>query len=232
MVWADDLVAYAARQVTDREREVLYGRGVTDEQIALYKIGHVNRRLPDLTGADDFLKWAHGVKLDDMFVLPLTTAYGAVKGFQFRHVERERKGYTDYFTTQDEPCLFGLAQAMPHVWETGGVLLVEGAFDLFPLQRHVPAVFATMTAKVTEPVLRLLRRLVRHVWLGYDMDKTGRKAGYEFLREHGSEFETTLISYPKIFKVGSKELIKDPGDLWEAWGDPQVREFILSIVKP
>lgn len=232
MAWENDLVAFTVGQMTDRERSVLYGRGVTDEQIQLFQIGYINRRLPALQGADDFLDWSHrGSKLDDMFVLPLTTMLGAVKGFQFRHVERERRGYTDFFLTQDEPVLFGLSQAMPHIWAQESAFLVEGAFDLFPIQRHFPAVFPTMTAKVTTPVVRLLRRLVRRVWLGYDMDARGRKASFEFVREYGREFEARVVTYPKIFKVGSKELIKDPGDLWEAWGDTRVGEFIQSITE-
>jgi len=229
--WVDDLTAFCMGQMPERAQSVLYGRGVTDEQIKLYKIGYVHKRLPTLEGADDFFKWCHqGAKLEDMFVLPLTTTLGVIKGFQFRHVERERKGYTDYFLAQDEPVLFGLAQAMPHIWTTEKVLLVEGAFDLFPLQRHVPAIFATMTAKVTLPVVRLLRRLVHHVWLGYDMDAKGRKACFEFAREFGREFDTHIVAFPKIYKVGTKELLNDPGDLWEAWGDVRVGEFVKSLM--
>lgn len=231
MTWTDDLIQFCSAQVSERAQTVLYGRGVTDEQIKLYQIGYINRRLPPLEGAEAFLEWSHrGEKLEDMFVLPLTTTLGVVKGFQFRHVDRERKGYTDFFLSQEEPVLFGLGQAMPHVWNTEQVLLVEGAFDLFPLQRHVPAIFATMTAKVTLPVVRLLRRLVRHVWLGYDMDAKGRKACFEFAREFGREFDTHIVAYPKIFKVGTKELLNDPGDLWEAWGDVRVREFVKSTM--
>lgn len=230
--WADELVAYASQQLTERERDALYGRGVSDEQVAAFQIGYLDRRLPELAGADDFLVWCHqGAKLADMFVFPLTTVHGVVGGFQFRHVGREQKGYTDYFLLQDELCLFGLVQAMPHVWATESVFLVEGVFDLLPLQRHVPAIIPTLTAKVTPPMLRLLRRLVRRVWLGYDMDVKGRKAASEFVREHGREFDAQVVSYPKLFKVGTKELIKDPGDLWECWGDPKVRAFVLSVIE-
>lgn len=209
----------------------LYARGVTDEQIRLFQIGYVNRNLPALEGAEDFLKWSHqGARLEDMFVLPLTTMTGVIKGFQFRHVDRERKGYTDYFISQDEPAMFGLAQALPSMWDTENVFLVEGAFDLFPIQRHVPWVFATMTAKVTVPVARVLRRFVRRVWLGYDMDARGRKASKEFVQEYRNDFETHVVSYPKVYRLGSSEPIKDPGDLWEVWGDDQIRTFLQSVL--
>lgn len=230
MTWADDLTAFAAAGLNAQHRDILYGRGVSDEQMALFKIGYVNRHLPPLEGAEEFLQWCHqGKKLDDMFVFPMTTPLGAIGGFQFRHVDREKKGYTDFFIVQDEPCFFGLAQAMPHIWETESVWLVEGVFDLLPLQRHFGAIFPTMTAKVTPPVVRLLRRLVRRVWLGYDMDPPGRKAAAEFVREYGREFETRVVSYPRLCKVGSQELVKDPGDLWELWGDAKVGAFVRSF---
>lgn len=232
MTWPADLTRFAQQQLTDRERDALYARGVTDEQIASYRIGYLNRRLPALEGADEFLQWSHrGARIDDMFVLPLTTVTGEIKGFQFRHVDKDRKGYTDFFVAQDEPVFFGLAQAMPHVWTSESVVLVEGAFDLFPLQRYAPFIFATLTAKVTLPVVRLLRRLVRRVWLGYDMDARGRKACFDFAKEYGREFDTHVVVYPKIFKPGSRELLKDPGDLWEAWGDAGVAEFVKSLME-
>lgn len=236
MTWADELTSFAGSQVTDREREALYARGVSDEQIELFQIGylrHANANyIPGLVGADEFLRWARGIKLNDVFVYPMTNMLGDIKGFQFRSVDREKRGtYTDFFLAQDEPVLFGLGQAMPYIWDTESVFLVEGVYDLFPLHRHYPAIVATMTAKVTDNFLRLLRRMVRRLWLGYDMDKQGRKVSYEFAREHGREFENfQVVSYPKVYKVGSKEWIKDPGDLWETWGDARVKEFIQTVV--
>lgn len=230
MTWLDDFAVYAAAGLNAQHRETLYGRGVSDEQMATFQIGYIDRHLPPLGGAEEFFQWSHqGKKLDDMFVFPLTTPSGVIGGFQFRHVNREKKGYTDFFAVRDEPCLFGLAQAVPHLWATESAWLVEGVFDLFPIQRHIGAVFPTMTAKVGPPIVRLLRRLVRRVWLGYDMDPPGRRAASEFAREHGREFDVCVVSYPKLHKVGSQEWIKDPGDLWEIWGDPKVGDFVRAI---
>lgn len=230
MTWADELAAFAASRLGPRERDELYGRGVSDEQMELFQIGYLNGRLPPLSGAEDFLEWAlHGDKLVDVFVFPMTTPSGVIGGFQFRYVDREKKGYTDFFVVHDEPCFFGLAQAMPHIWETGGVWLVEGVFDLLPLQRHIGAIFPTMTAKVTAPVGRFLRRFVRRVWVGYDMDGRGRKAASEVVREYGRQIEVVVVSYPKLHKLGSQDYIKDPGDLWEIWGDAKLGEFLRNF---
>lgn len=214
-----------ASQLTERETTLLYGRGVSDDQINLFQIGYL-RTIPE-GFPEEFLRWARGVKLGDVFVFPLTTVTGAIKGFQFRSVEREKRGYTDYFLSQDEPAMFGLHQAMPHIWKSESVFLVEGVYDLAPIQRHRPDAFATMTAKIPPNLLRMLLRLVRRIWLGYDMDQAGRKAAFGFAREHGREFEQVkVVSYPKIHRLGSNEWIKDPGDLWETWGDTEVKKFV------
>ncbi len=232
MAWTDDLAAYAQSQLTTRERDALNARGTSDEQIEQFRIGYLNKELPDMMGASEFLMWCHhGAKLADVFVFPLTTMLGAVGGFQFRFVDRAKKGYTDFFQIVDEPVYFGLSQALPHIWASGQAFVVEGVFDLFPIQRHLPYAFATLTAKMPEPLTRVLHRVVDDLWLGYDMDFAGRKACKEFERDHGREFVVHVVNYPKIYRVGSKELIKDPGDLWETWGDARFKQYLQALVE-
>lgn len=232
MGWVDDFVAYAESQVDDRMREALYTRGVTDEQMALYRLGYFNRELPDLPYPKEFLDWSKdGGKLDDVIVLPLTTTLGALKGLQFRHVERERAGYMDFIAEKGDLALFGLAQAMPHVWETRSIALVEGGFDLFPIQRTFPGSVATLTARVVEPLVRILRRLVAQVWLIYDMDTPGRNACEKFTRQHGEEFKIHVPKYPSVPKIGGG-LTKDPGELWEAWGEEKFSAHFRSVMDP
>lgn len=236
MTWLDNLTAHAAAGLDDRTREALWERGVTDDQMVSFKLGYLDRRLPDLDYSPAFLKWADkGAKLDDVFVLPLTNTLGAIKGFQFRHVDRERAGYMDFIAEKGEAVLFGLNQAMPHIWKSRSVCLVEGAFDLFPVQRFHPATVATLTARVVDPLVRILRRLVDRVFMGYDMDVAGRASCEKFVKWHGrsshvgaQEFDVTVVDWPQVAVDGS--LIKDPADLWEAWGDTQFEKFIQSIV--
>ena len=214
-------------------RDELYARGVTDEQIDTFRIGYLNRNLPELAGADDFLRWSHqGQRLDDVFVFPLTNPLNTVCGFQFRHVQRDRKGYLDYIPYKEEPVLFGLGQAAPHVWATDSVWLVEGVFDLLPLQRHVPNIVATLTAKVPASLMPFLRRLVRRVWVGYDSDAAGQSAARQFTREFGREFDIRSVYYPKVPGLdGVSRTVKDPGELWEAWGDEQVGSFLQTVLR-
>jgi len=228
MRWIDTLVEFAQSKLTDRELEILWGRGVSDEQIREYKLGYVNARLPPLEGAEAFLDWCwQGRKLEDMFVLPMTNSLGQVKGVQFRHVERHKKGYTDYLVDKEEPALFGLAQAMPHVWQTQWVVLVEGAFDLFPVQRVLPNVIPTMTASVSLGLLRFLRRNVREIWLMYDTDKSGYEGARAFVAENGQHFK--YLHNPGLPRLKYEQrLTKDPAELWEVLGDERFGVYLRN----
>lgn len=224
MTWFEDFIQLAASNITDREREALWDRGVSNEQIEKFQIGHLNNNLPDGL-PEDFVRKVSD-KIDDVYVLPLTNTLGEVRGLQFRHVDKAIGGYQDYFIDKREACFFGLGQAIQSMWETRSVFLVEGAFDLFPIQRATPPVVATLTAKVSPQLVRVLRRIVDKVWVGYDNDTAGRKGASIFKERHGDEFQVYLVEYPTV--PGHK--IKDPSNLWEAWGDSQMVPFIQSVV--
>jgi DNA primase len=224
----EDFVRTVSVNLPDRVREALWARGVTDEQITLFQIGHLGVCLPDGVYPQSFLKWC-GIegRLDDVFVLPLTNVLGDIRGLQLRHVDRDRTGYMNFIEVNDEPILFGLGQASHTLWSEKRVWLVEGAFDLFPIQRVFPGTVSTLTARVTEPFLRLLQRLVTRIWLGYDMDATGRRACERYKKRLDGEFDVRVVCYPKVV---SGKPAKDPGDLWESWGDVRFQEFITSLV--
>jgi Toprim-like len=228
MTWLDELVTYAAEHITERERDALLGRGVSSGQIELYGLGHLDGELPEGL-PDDFAQWAAD-KIDDVYLLPLTTTLGDVRGLQLRHVDRKKPGYQDYFDKpggRSEACLFGLGQAISHMWESGSVTLVEGAFDLFPIQRATPAVVSTLTAHVAAQLVRVLRRTVKRVHLCYDNDAGGEKGVRDFRKTHGREFEVYVVGYPTAIN-GAK--VKDPGDLWEVWGDSQLIPYIQGAL--
>lgn len=233
MEWLEQLTQHAHEQLGEREREALWTRGVTDEQIDLYRLGCINKRLPDLQFPDDFMEWSwSGRRLDDVFLLPLTNTLGQVKGLQFRHVDRARSGYSDFMPYEDEPVLFGLAQAMPHVWRTESVWLVEGGFDLFPIQRVYPEVVATLTARVTTEFARLLRRLVQEIWLAYDMDHTGRIQSRHVVKTYGQDFKVHEVTFPQPARPDGTGKAKDPSELWETWGDSRLGVFLKRLKDP
>jgi DNA primase len=228
--WIDTLVEFSVANLNENEHVCgeLWARGVSDAQILEYHIGYLNKRLPPLDGAEDFLEWCwQGRKLDDMYVFPMTNALGQVKGLQFRHVDRKAKGYTDYLVDKDEPALVGLAQAMPHVWRTQSVWLVEGAFDMFPIQRVYPNVIPTMTAAVSTSLMRFLKRNVRDVWLGYDTDRTGYFGAREVAEQATDDFRVHIPKLP-ILKFFDGRSTKDPADLWEVLGDDRFGVYLRN----
>lgn len=224
MSWMLGLVEFAASRVEERVRDALHARGVSDEQIARYRLGYLSGGLPEDV-PDDFRGWARG-KIDDVFLLPLTNTLGEVRGFQVRAIGGGQSRYQTYLPDKREPCLFGLGEAVLAMWETRSVFIVEGAFDVFPIQRAFPAVVATLTARTSAGFARVLRRLVNRVWVGYDEDIPGRRGCSEFVRDHGRDFEVYIVSYPKL------DTVKDPGDLWEAWGDSRLVPWIQELTKP
>lgn len=227
MTWLDDLVSHAHEQLDERCREELLGRGVSPEQMELFRIGYLPGRLPEHVQDKDFHKWCREAprRIDDVFVLPLTNTLGDVRGIQVRAVVKARKGYQEFSLITAEPVLFGLGQAAEAMWRTGEALFVEGAFDLLPLQRFVPQIVATLTARVPDNLVPTLRRVVRRVWLGYDMDATGSRGVRRFERQYGPEFELRRLDFPGV-RMSDGTPAKDPGDVWEAWGDARLGQYL------
>jgi DNA primase len=228
MRWLEVLTQYAQSRLGDREREALYTRGVNDEQINLFRLGYLDQDLPQLDDGGLFTEKYRGTHwLHDSFVLPLTNTLGQVKGLQLRHVDVSQKGYSHFSPYEDEPVLFGLAQAVPHAWESRAIYLVEGGFDLFPIQRVCPNIIATLTNRLTDQVARTLRRFVDELWLAYDMDPKGREAVARVYKQHGQNFEKIHdIRFPRLPTLDGKARVKDPAELWEVWGDTRFREFL------
>ena len=232
MAWLDDFTFYSHDNLDERVRESLWGRGVSEEQIDAFRLGCVDGVLPSqIEFPDEFREWSHrGQKLADSYVLPLTNPLGEILGVQFRSVERGNRGYLDFFLTRSEPVLLGLAQAMPYIWDTGTICIVEGGFDLFPVQRVFPFTVPTLTSKVNDVLLRWLHRLVQRVVLFYDADSAGRSASFDFIKEHGSGFDVRPLEYPRGVRLPNGKPVKDPADLWEAWGDDKLAEYLKAQI--
>lgn len=232
-MWLEDLIEFSHGQLDDRVRETLWGRGLSEDQIETFRIGWVGGSLPDhIEFPQDFRKKYCGTTLlDDSYVLPLTNPSGDILGVQFRSVDREQKGYSDYFVSRVGVPLLGLGKSIPYVWETGKICLVEGGFDMFPVQRVLPYTIPTLTARVTDDLARWLYRMVKTVILFYDNDSTGRMATSDFLKKYKSDFEIRVIEYPIGVKLMSGKSVKDPADLWEVWGDEKFSAYLKKQVQ-
>jgi hypothetical protein len=221
----EELVQEAHECLMDREREALLMRGVTDAQIDLYRIGHSEEPL-DLKGLRE---------LADVFVFPLTNALGQVKGVQVRSVDPEVKNYTTFFVGGQEgpgePVYFGLGAAVEAAWRSGCIWLVEGVFDLSPVQKVHPYVVSTIKAWGSQQFVRLLARLVDDVYLCWDADGPGQESCAKFARMYGNQLRFHTVRMPRPVKPNGSR-VKDMGELWELWGTTKVSEFLSKVHPP
>ncbi len=158
-MWTNDFQEHTHAELNSNIREVLWGRGVSEEQIIEFKLGYFEGELPSFV-PEGFARWSHqGEKIEGSFVFPLTDTLGRVQGFQFRSVDRAKKNYLDYYNHLSEPVLFGLSQAMPSVWRDEVIVLVEGVFDFFPVQRALPHTVSVLTSDVSDLFVRTLKRI-------------------------------------------------------------------------
>jgi DNA primase len=227
-MWLDEMVGLCQESLGDDPREDLWLRGVSDSQIGLYRLGYVGHELPSgPVYPEDFISWwvRHKERVTESFVFPLTNWLGETRGLQLRPVSRDRKNYMDFFLDRKEPVMFGLREAAQAVWDSGEVLIVEGTFDLLPTQRQVPNIISTLTAKVTHQLARSLVRFVDKVHLFYDDDKGGRDGTANFVKFYGAELDTNVWQYPSGVVLSDGKRAKDPGDLWEAWGDSRLAAY-------
>ena len=216
MVDLDDIVEDSRKRLSDELREGLWRRGVSEAQIDEYRLGYTSDPLP--------LK---GRPVRDAYVFPLSDVSGNVRGIQVRGASR--KDYCDYYPGMSVP--FGLSQAAPHMWRSGVAWIVEGVYDLFPIQRTHPYVVAGLTANASGYLVRWLRRLVNVVYLAFDMDKTGRESARKFTEAHGEIFDVRRVDFPRVRLVNG-DYSKDPNDLWSAWGNDRMAEYLRGVHEP
>lgn len=199
----------------DDRMELLLDRGVTREQADLFGIGYAGK-----IEHPDMLEWAKKYQVEDVFVFPVTNACGDVCGVQCRSTNKDKKGWQKFFWSKTDAMGFGLAQALPHIWETRTALLFEGNYDLFPIQRFRPNAFSVMTVHVSVKLMRLLERLCDRVVFCYDSDEAGVNA-VETYKQRELKFRVDVLS-PRL-KSGKA---KDFSELWEMYGDPGILSFL------
>lgn len=173
------------------------GRGVSLDLAAQHQVGAL---VPITHGTKPFLTWAKRYwPTWGGLLFPLRDPLGGLTGFQLRRLpsalEPGQNVYTDFTLTSAHPRVFGLADAMPHVWQSQRVVLVEGVFDYFGVRvTGTQDVVANLTANVAGPMRRFLARYARLVVALLDTDPTGRSAAVK-LQAMGQE-DGFLVTAP------------------------------------
>lgn len=200
--------------------QYLKRRGVADDQIESLGIGFIpESEWPpyvdtEKASSDELHYWEKsnkGSRLKGKLLFPLTNALGSVRALQARTPDEDTKDYWKYYLPKAEvdAVFYGTSVAMQHIWESRSVVLVEGIFDLPPVQRVFPNTICLGTATVTERQMKFLKRYVDSVKIMADNDKQGRKFFSRFYQDQKLNFK----SIEKVQYSG-----EDPADSWARLG--------------
>ena len=190
----ESAAAVYCNHLTDAVTQYLVGRGITEQSIAVWRIGYAPDRWNTLCDART-PRLAEHVKAG-MCVQKEKSVYDRFRGrIQFPFFdERGRvigfsgRLYGDsamakYINSPESPVfskssfLFGLYQAKSHIRKYGFSILTEGPIDAIMVhQVGYPVAVATSGTSVTETHLRLLQRLSHRLLIMFDADAAGMRA--------------------------------------------------------
>lgn len=231
----------SGRDLPEDAEGYLRGRGMTGA--AIQRLGMGIWLCPkDPAPDEDFHKryGQHGEYLEGRIVCPCYSPRGEVIGFEARTWRWEDgKKITDFRLPEANwnPFFLGLTpETMERIWNGGDVWVVEGLFDLAPLERVVPerdVVLATVRAKLSNSHIEFLRRYVRlgMVRMVYDNDETGRKQTHGWVDDTGKKRWGALGLLERV-GVKCREMPyrgKDPGEIWDHGGEPALRAAFTPI---
>lgn len=247
----NDFVSWASSSIFKSEKAVSYiqGRGCNLDQVEKFSIGFVSSKYEVYPELDEnhgdncldktkkhlrcntcrFKAWSSsyedglyipGGRIKNCLVLPLTSYTGSIVGIQLRAMDEKRH---DEFviTKRPEAFAFGLGPNINSIWSSRSVLILEGSFDLFPIDRLVTSsCISICTNTINQKIGKFLLRYVDEVNLCLDLDLAGRQGVKSFVQNYGHDLIVKNIKCPKI-----KEKDKDPGDFWSSVGDQKFSEF-------
>lgn len=204
------------------------GRGASSESLRDLRVGTwalAQTPCPDLAFVKRY--GPHGEKLQGKLIAPYFAPRGEFVGFESRNVRR--KFISDVRLPEAKrwcPTWLGLSPArMKAIWEGCDVWLVEGLFDLFPLELVVPkgdVVLASITAMLSHNQARFLSRFLKgQLHVVYDMDKGGRK-GSEKVK---TWMDSLGVRCRRVEYRGGD----DPGEIWDKGGEIALRQAFWHI---
>lgn len=214
--WITLVVEDAHRRLTKPEgsssavaaRQLLGERGVSEADVISHHIGVADPSFLVKECAADFIPWSQQF-LHDCIVFPMYSMMGEGIGMQIRVLDAQNytRPYKQYYAYHRDihPYFFGLPQALPHIYTTGYVVIVEGIFDYFAVRQVTPNVLAVLTSGVPVACKRFFNRFCKRVVAMLDMDTPGREGAERLARDaEGSNYSVTIPTYSE----------KDPGDLF------------------
>jgi hypothetical protein len=209
------------------------GRGAKEESLVRFGVKSW-RPLAEDAPLEDFREryGPRGERLVGWVLWPLWSPAGRFLGFAGR--KHGEKLITRYLLSEAgwQPIWTGLfPETMQRIWDGADVWVVEGIFDLFPLEWATPSqdvILGSERAHLTDKHVEFLRRFVRRpyrVRMAYDNDEAGRKGTHGWVDETGKKRWGAIQRLERV-EVWADPVTytgKDPGEVWNSGGVAAVR---------
>lgn len=222
----------------DKARMYLYERGLTDELIALFKIGFAPQGYQTLTKKlvtkyrpEDIEATGMSIRgkenhIYDRFrgriMIPIQNILGKVVGFTGRILPEYDDGQMGKYvnspqtiTYDKSKVLFGLSQAKSAIKKHKRVILVEGQMDVIMSHKAgVQEVVAVSGTALTDYHITLLLRYTTHFLLAFDNDSAGIAAclrAASLITQKGGVVQIIHISQGK----DAADLVRENPELWK-----------------
>jgi DNA primase len=230
--WVNKLIVEAHIGLTENNsvsataaRQFLAGRGVSQDDIVIHNIGFAGPSFVVSECAPDFVPWSDQF-LRDCIVFPIYSMLEEEIGMQIRLIDTQKhtRPYKQYYAYHRDihPYFFGLPQALPHVYESGYLVIVEGIFDYFAVRKITPNVVAVLTSGVPVACRRFFKRFTKRVVALLDMDQPGREGAEHLARYAESEgYHVVIPTYSE----------KDPGELYKKGKMQEIQRIVSSTSK-
>jgi DNA primase len=164
-------------------KEYLRSRGVTEEEIIELKLGYSRViSVPKEESADyeTFIKETYrGKAFEQKIIFPIYDPIGRVIGLFGRAIDT--KEFKFWLTAEAKfmGAFVGLYHALPHVYETGKVFVVEGPFDWVAFRKVYKNTVGAMTAGLSDAQYEILSFFAEKIVTVFDSDKAGNYATFE-----------------------------------------------------
>jgi hypothetical protein len=235
------LAALSQMSLSDDAFGYVVGRGVQEEramQMGVVEWSGEHGEAPDPEFHKTFGQRLQ--RLQQRIVCPIWSPRGRLIGMEARTWQGEKR-ISQYMLPDASwnPIFIGLTpERMHRIWAGGDVWVVEGLFDMGPMEHIVPAsdaVLATLRARVSERHALFLRRFCRGmVHMVYDNDETGRNQTHGYIEEGTGKKRWGALETLNRVGVRCRDVPyrgKDPGVVWDRGGVEALRHSFAGHIR-
>lgn len=203
----------------------LTGRLLTEEELKRFFIGYVGISSPMIIkddGSEDYTRLKSDTSnfrhLEKKIIFPLRNCLGNVNGFLLRSMDKSF--YKQYLMDEAKKvgAFFGLFNALPHIYKTGKVYVVEGPMDCISLAKVFPNTVSSLTSFLNEAQFQLLKMFAKEIIIVYDADESGHSGASKAVNMYGKDDLVTI-------EVRDLEGHKDPNSCLTSMGEPEFVKY-------